>query len=109
MMRAHPGNPRYMSPDDPLYRRILEGNDRTIRVSRFRRTATDARSLLSALASLPSPTSVRNAVIALDERSAKRALIAAALDRHSRDVSAEEHAEWMRADDQLDLTYFDVD
>ena len=98
-----------MSPDDPLYRRILAGDDRTIRVSRFRRAATDARSLLSALASLPSPTSVRNAVMALDESSAKRALIAAALDRHSRDMSAEEYAEWLRADGQLELNYFDLD
>ena len=48
------------------------------RIARFRRTVLDAQASFEALATQDSLTSLSNAVLSLDETSAKRALIAAA-------------------------------
>jgi hypothetical protein len=77
--------------------------------ARFRRTALDAHDVFKALASQDSLSSLRHEVMALDETSAKRALIAAAMERHSREVSAKEHFNWMRAGGRLDLDFFKLD
>jgi hypothetical protein len=77
-------------------------------IERFRRTALEAHALFEALAFQDSLSSVRCAVMALDETSAKRALIAAAMEHHRREVSAKEHFDWMRAG-RLDLELFKLD
>ena len=64
--------------------------------------------MFTALASQDSLASVRDAVMALDEISAKRALTAAAMERHSREVSAREHFHWLRAGGRLELDFFDL-
>jgi hypothetical protein len=97
-----------VSTDDELGQ-ICQVDDRTVRVGRFRRAAADALAVFDALASQQSPTTLRNAVMGLDEAGAKRALIAAALERRAREVSAAEHYEWMRSDAQLDLDLFRPD
>jgi hypothetical protein len=48
-------------------------------------------------------------VIALDETGAKRALLAAAMERHGREVSARRQFAWMRAGGRLGLDFFDLD
>ena len=78
-------------------------------IARFRRSVLDAQASFEALASHDSLSSLRDDVIALDGMSAKRALIAAAIERHSPDVSAKEHFQWMRAGGRLDLDFFDLD
>jgi hypothetical protein len=78
-------------------------------IARFRRTVLDAQASFEALATQDSLSSLRNAVLALDETSAKRALIAAAIERHSREASAKEHFRWMRAGGRLDLDFFELD
>ena len=78
-------------------------------IARFRRTALEAHAVFKGLVFQDSLSGVRDAVIALDESSAKRALIAAAMERHSREVSATEHFHWMRAGGRLDLDFFKLD
>jgi hypothetical protein len=78
-------------------------------IARFRRAALEAHAQFEALALQDSLSSVRDAVMALDESSAKRALIAAAIDHHGREVSAKEHFNWMRAGGRLDLDFFKLD
>jgi hypothetical protein len=78
-------------------------------IARFRRTALDAHAVFKALAFQDSLSGLRDAVMALDETGAKRALIAAAMERHSREVSAKEHFNWMRAGGRLDLDFFKLD
>jgi hypothetical protein len=78
-------------------------------IARFRRAVLDAQASFEALATQDSLSSLRHAVLALDETSAKRALIAAAIERHGREVSAKEHFRWMRAGGRLDLDFFELD
>jgi hypothetical protein len=77
--------------------------------ARLRDAAAEARAVFKALAFQDSLSSLRCAVMALDETSAKQALIAAAMERHSRGVSAEEHFNWMRAGGGVGLDFFDLD
>ena len=97
-----------MTSDDDLHR-FLEGDDPNDPLAGFRRAADDAHAVFEALAFQDFLSSLRNAVLALDESSAKRALIAAAIGRHSGAVSAEEHLAWMRAGGRLRLDFFDLD
>jgi hypothetical protein len=97
-----------MSTDDEVTW-IVEGQDRDgFQAARFRRAAADAAAVFNALASLQSLTALRNAVMALDETSAKRALIVGALEHRSRELSADEQVDWMRSDGQLSLDFFEL-
>jgi hypothetical protein len=52
---------------------------------------------------------LRSAVMALDETSAKRALIVAAMEHRSRELSGDERFAWMRSGGRLALDLFDLD
>jgi hypothetical protein len=78
-------------------------------IARFRRAVLDAEASFEALVSHDSLSSLRDAVSALNETSAKRALLAAAIERHGRDLSAAQQFQWMSADGRLDFDFFDLE